>query len=116
MIYYLVKIVVSALLIVLISEIAKRSSLLGAILASVPLISVIAMFWLYFESKDTARIISLSNNIFWLVIPSLSLFLVLPVLLKRDLNFYFSMGIAITVTVLCYFIMLVILERFGIRF
>ncbi|MBD3635249.1 MAG: DUF3147 family protein [Methylophaga sp.] len=114
--YYIIKVIVSALLIVAISEIAKRSSLLGAVLASVPLVSVIAMIWLYHETGDTARIISLASGIFWLVIPSLALFITLPVLLKIGLGFYLSLSISITLTVLCYFTMIFVLNHFGIQF
>ena len=65
--YYIFKILITALLVVLVSELARRSSFYGALLASVPLISVLAMTWLYVDTKDTARIASLSGSIFWLV-------------------------------------------------
>lgn len=78
--YYITKISVSALLIVAISEIAKRSSLMGGVLASIPVVSIIAMVWLYHESRDTAKIITLSSNIVWLVLPSLVLFIALTVI------------------------------------
>ncbi|MTI64926.1 MAG: DUF3147 family protein [Methylophaga sp.] len=113
--YYMTKVLVSAVLIVAISEVAKRSSVLGAILASVPLVSVIAMIWLYHETGDTAKISALATSIFWLVIPSLALFLALPALLKNGFSFYLSMLIAIAVTVLCYFLMLTGLKLFGIH-
>lgn len=112
--YYLVKIAVTTVLVVLVSEIAKRSSLIGAILASVPLVSVLAMIWLYIDTGSTARVSALASNIFWLVLPSLVLFLVLPVLLKQGLNFYWSLGIAIGVTVACYFLMVLALNALGI--
>lgn len=64
MTYYILKIVITTFLIVLISEIAKRSSLMGAILASVPLVSVLAMIWLYIDTKDIAKISTLSSSIF----------------------------------------------------
>ena len=59
--YYLAKIVVTTVLIVVISEIAKRSSFFGALLASIPLISVLAMFWLYFDTKDIAKVSALGG-------------------------------------------------------
>ncbi len=88
---------------------------MGAILASVPLISVLAMFWLYFDTRDTARVRLLAENIFWLVLPSLALFVSLPLLLKRGVNFYLSMGISIGITISCYFLMIFILKHFGIN-
>jgi len=113
--YYLVKIVTTTILIVAISEIAKRSSLIGAILASIPLISVLAMIWLHIDTKDISKIIALSTSIFWLVIPSLALFLSLPVLLKQGINFYLSISISIIITILCYWLMVYVLNYFGIK-
>ena len=115
MIYYLAKISITVLLVIAISEISKRSTLIGAILASVPLVSVLAMVWLYVDTKDVQKVAALSTSIFWLVIPSLALFLVLPVMLKKEINFYISMGVALAVTVTCYFIMLGILGKLGIK-
>ena len=113
--YYIVKIVITALLIVMISEIAKRSSFLGAVLASVPLLSVLAMIWLYIESKDVAKVSNLASGIFWLVLPSLALFIALPLLLKQGINFYLSMGIAIVITILCYWLMVTVLGHYGVK-
>jgi hypothetical protein len=115
MAYYITKIIVTALLVVLIAEISKRSSLIGAILASIPLVSVLAMIWLYIDTKDAGKISTLSTSIFWLVIPSLALFVTLPVLLKKEINFYISISTAIAVTVVCYYLMIIILGKFGIK-
>lgn len=115
MIYYMVKVLVSALLIVAISEISKRSTLMGALLASVPLVSILALFWLYFDTKNIERISEFSIQIVWLVIPSLALFITLPLLLKQGVNFYLSMLLSISVTVLCYFMMLFLLKHAGIK-
>lgn len=115
MTYYIIKIAVTTALIVAISEIAKRSTLVGAILASVPLVSVLAMVWLYAETKDVARVGALATSVFWLVLPSLALFVTLPLLLRQGLGFYPSMGISIVVTVGCYFFMISILSHYGVR-
>lgn len=113
--YYIVKVVVTTTLIVLISEISKRYTLVASILASVPLVSVLAMIWLYIDTKDVNSVASLSTNIFWLVIPSLALFITLPILLKHEINFYLSMAIAIAITSACYFLMVMLLSRLGIN-
>jgi hypothetical protein len=115
MAYYLAKIVVTSLLIVAISEISKRSTLAGAILASIPLVSVLAMIWLYIGSHDVNKISNLATSIFWLVLPSLALFISLPLLLKHGLNFYLSLGLSIALTAACYFLMIVVLEDFGVK-
>lgn len=112
--YYITKVAVTTLLIVLISEIAKRSSFVGAVLASVPLVSVLAMVWLYVDTRDVERVSALSSSIFWLVIPSLALFISLPLLLKQGIDFYPAMGISIAITVLCYWLMLGLLRHLGV--
>jgi hypothetical protein len=110
-----VKIAITTILIVVVSEVAKRSTFVGAILASIPLISVLAMIWLYIDTKDVTKVSSLSISVFWLVIPSLALFLTLPLLLKQGLNFYLSISISIGLTVGCYWIMVSALDHFGIE-
>lgn len=115
MAYYIVKIAITTVLIVVISEIAKRSSFAGALLASVPLISVLAMLWLYIDTKDVSKVSALATSIFWLVLPSLALFVTLPLLLKQGVNFYLSMGISVGVTVACYWTMVTVLSHYGIK-
>lgn len=115
MAYYITKILITTVLVVLISEVSKRSSLLGAILASIPLVSVLAMLWLYIDTKDIEKISALSSNIFWLVLPSLVLFIALPLFLKQGFSFYISMGISIVLTIGAYGLMLLVLEYFDIK-
>lgn len=115
MTYYLIKIAVTTMMIVTISEVAKRSSFIGALLASIPLISVLAMFWLYIDTKDVTKISSLATGVFWLVLPSLALFITLPLLLKQGLNFYFSIGISMGITAGCYWLMVAVLNHCGIK-
>jgi hypothetical protein len=115
MVWYLTKLVITAALIVLISEVSKRSSLVGAILASVPLVSVLGMIWLYVDTRDVSKIASLSTSIFWLVLPSLSLFVALPVLLTHQLPFYLSMTIGLVIMIACYFAMVLMLGKFGVE-
>ena len=109
-----IKIAVTAVLVVAISEVAKRSSLLGAVLASIPLTSVLAMVWLYADTGDAEKVAELATGIFWLVLPSLVLFIALPLLLRAGWDFTPSLLAASALTVACYFLMLAILKRFGI--
>lgn len=115
MAYYITKLAITTLLIVLISEIAKRSSFIGAVLASIPLVSVLAMIWLYVDTRDVNKVSDLSMSVFWLVLPSLTLFLVLPWLLKNGMDFYLSMTIAIVLTAMMYWLMVVVLGQLGIK-
>lgn len=115
MTYYLVKIVITTALIVTISEIAKRSTFVGAILASIPLISVLAIIWLYIDTKDVAKVSALASSVFWLVLPSLALFVTLPLLLKQGFNFYLSISISIGITIACYLFMVAVLSHYGVK-
>ena len=114
MLYYVLKIVITTALIVIISEIAKRNTLIGGILASIPLISVLAIIWLYVDTKNTEIISEFSINVFWLVIPSLTFFLTLPFFLHKGINFYTSISLAIVITIACYYMMILVLKKFGI--
>ena len=111
--YYLSKVVISALIIVAVSEIAKRHSGFAALVASLPLTSLFAIFWLRIEGSQIAQIAELSQQIFWLVLPSLVLFLLLPLLLRYGMAFWLSLGLASAASILCYLLMIPLLRRFG---
>ena len=115
LVYYLIKIIITTVLIVAISEIAKRSSFIGAVLASVPLISILAMTWLYIDTKDVAKVSALATSVFWLVLPSLAFFVALPLLLRQGVNFYLSISLSIVVTAGCYWLMVTALGHYGVK-
>jgi hypothetical protein len=106
-----VKVLLTAVVVVAVSEIAKRSSLWGAILASLPLTSLLAFVWLYLDTGNTQGIAALSQSIFWLVLASLPLFLVLPMMLRAGWAFWPSLGAACAVTVGAYFALVWLLGR-----
>jgi len=112
--YYAVKVLLSAGIIVAVAEVAKVNATLGALIKSLPLISILAMIWLYVDTQDTGKIAELSTGTFWLVLPTLPMFLVLPALLKHGLGFYPSLAISIAVMALCYAAAMPLLARFGI--
>jgi hypothetical protein len=114
MLYYALKVIISALLIVAISEIAKRSTGFAALVASLPLTSLLAFIWLHMEASPPEKIAELSNQIFWLVLPSLLLFLLLPLLLKHGLSFWVSLGLSVAATAGCYIAFLPLLRRMGV--
>lgn len=115
MLYVTLKVLLTSVLVVAVSEAAKRSTLFGAIIASIPLTSVLAMIWLYVDTGDTEKIARLSTGIFWLVLPSLVLFVSLPVLLRSGVDFYASLTASIALTVAAYFAMLYTLRLTGIE-
>jgi hypothetical protein len=112
---YLIKLLISAAIIVAVSEISKRTGFWGGVLASLPLVSFLSMIWLYVETKDVEKIASLSTSIFWFVLPSLILFVLLPILLRRGVNFPASLTISTAAMFGGYLVMSALLARFGIR-
>ncbi|MBV9345593.1 MAG: DUF3147 family protein [Gammaproteobacteria bacterium] len=112
---YLIKILSTAVLVVAITEVAKRSTFWGAALASLPLTSVLAFVWLYLDTADVAQVATLSRSVFWLVIPSLVLLAALPGLLRSGLGFWASLGGACALTAASYGAMTWSLPRLGIR-
>ena len=113
--YFTLKILLSALVVAVASELAKRSVAFGALVASLPLTSILVMIWLYQETNDAARVADLSSNIFWLVIPSLLLFLILPALIRRGMNFYSALGAAAGCTVVAYLVISLLVQRFAAK-
>ncbi len=114
MLYYAIKVILSALIIVAVSEIAKRSSTFAALVAALPLTSLLAFVWLHLEHTPAERIAELSGQIFWLVLPSLPLFLLLPVLLRHGWSFWASLATCIAITAGCYLALLPLLRKIGI--
>jgi hypothetical protein len=113
--YYITKIIITALLIVLISEIAKRSSLMGALLAAIPLVSILAMTWMYIDTNNSSNAVEFSNRIVWLIAPSMTLFIAFPILIKQGFGFYPSMLISIFMTIFAYYIVIFFLDKLGIK-
>lgn len=112
---FIIKIIVSALIIVGVSELAKRFTPIAAILASLPLTSILAMIWLYRDTHDVQKIIDLSNGIFWAILPSLLFFIVLPLLLKLGLKFGLAMFSSSVIMAIGYAVYGFILSRFGVK-
>jgi hypothetical protein len=110
------KILISAALIGIISEIGRRNSPLAAFLAALPLVSLLSMIWIYQETHDVQRLAQFSWSVFWYVLPSLVLFLLLPPLLLRfHLSFYPALLLASLATVLTFLLLKVVLARCGIQ-
>ena len=113
--YVILKIIISSGIITLVSEVSKKNSFIGGLIASIPLISILSMIWLYIDSRDIEKIKNLSTSIFWMVIPSLTLFLSIPVLISIGLNFWYSLIIAIILTIAFYLLTIFILSHYGVK-
>jgi len=113
--YYFIKTLITALIIVIVSEVAKKSSFLGALIISIPLTSLLAFIWLYFDTKDYQKVIDLSYGTILLSVPSFVFFIILPILLKMKQNFAISILISIISTSIIYLIFIFILKKMGIN-
>lgn len=112
--FYIIKTLITAILIVSISQIAKTSSWIAAFITSLPIMSILALSWLYIDTQNVSKVSELSMGIFWLVVPSLVFFLALSYLLKQNLSFWISLAIACIVTASAYTIYALILKKLGI--
>lgn len=102
--YFLLKTIISGLLIAGISTLSKKSSFIGGLIASLPLTSLLAFIWLYHEGQTNDQLSELSYEILWLVLPSLTLFISLPFILKRGFSFYPALIFSSILTIISYFV------------
>jgi hypothetical protein len=112
---YIIKVAVTAVAVVAVSEIAKRSPVWAALLASLPLTSLLAFVWLYRDTGEPERVAALAQGIFWLVLPSLVLFVSLPLLLRAGWGFWVSLTSSCVATTVAYLAMVWILARVGMH-
>lgn len=112
--YLLLKAALSGLIIAAASEIARRSSLAGAILISLPLTSILAMIWLYRDTRDTREVAELSWSILWVIFPSLVFFIVLP-LTVRSVGFWPALAFASAATGISYAVWIWATRRAGLE-
>ncbi len=115
MLCFIVKCALSGIIVAVVSEIAKRSPAFGALVASLPLVSLLGIIWLWRDTSDAERIAGLAQSAFWYVLPSLPLFLILPAMLRAGIGFWPSLAASCAVTVVLYFITAWALARFGIK-
>ena len=112
---YLVKLLVSAAVIVLASELAKRSGWLGALVIALPLTSLLAMFWLYHDTGDAKQVALLARGVFWLVLPTLALFLAFPWAVERGWGFWRALGLGVGASLAGYALLALALRSFGLK-
>ena len=112
---FAVRAVLSGIIIAIIALVARRYPAMGALIASLPLISILAMIWLWRDTGDTELLASHVQATFFYVIPSLPMFLLIPALLRHGVNFWIALAAGILLTVLLYLLTIPIAERFGIK-
>jgi uncharacterized membrane protein (GlpM family) len=110
----IVKYALTAFVIVLVSEVAKRSDKLGALISSLPFVTILVMIWLYVEKQGSRKIGDHAYYTFWYVLPTLPMFLVMPWLMTKGVNFWVSLAICALVTVVCFVVTAIVARRFGV--
>ena len=113
--YIGLKILITALIVVVISEISRRSTIIAGLIASIPLTSLLAIIWIYFETSDVENIKNLSSNILMMIPPSLTFFICLPLFIDMKVEFYVSIFLSIVITAIVYWLYFYILEIIGIN-
>lgn len=113
--YLILKAALSGVLIAIISEVAKRYPGFGALIASLPLVSVLGMMWLWHDKPDIENMAAHAEATFWFVLPSLPMFLLIPLLLRQGFGFWLSLAAGCALTILLYGLMAWVGPRFGIR-
>jgi len=114
MTYIIFKYLITAALIVLISELAKFSDKIGAFTSSLPLVTITVLFWLFFENQSTEKIANHSYYTFWYVLPTLPMFLLFPWIIKHW-SFWPAILLLIGFTIILFFVYVIVLKKFGIN-
>jgi hypothetical protein len=115
MTYLLIKAAVSGIIVMAVSEVARRSPGLGGLIASLPLVSILAMIWLWQDAADTERVAAQSEATFWFVLPSLPMFSVVQAMLRHGLGFWSALALSCLLTMGLYSLMIWALARFGVH-
>jgi len=114
MTYLVLKAAISGIVIMLVSEAARYKPAVGGLIASLPIISVLAAIWLWRDTGDAQRIALLLESTFWFVLPSLPMFLAVPMMLRQGFNFWLSLVLGCLLTMVLYAFTLWILPKLGV--
>jgi hypothetical protein len=112
--YLVVKAALSGVIIAVASEVARRLPALGALILSLPLVSILAFIWLWQDSGDSERVAALAQSTFWYVLPTLPMFLLLPLLLRYGVNFWPALAACCALTFVLYLVTVWVLAKFGV--
>lgn len=115
MTYLIIKAALSGIIVMIVSEVARRSPGIGGLIASLPLVSVLGIIWLWRDTSDLERIAAHAESTFWFVLPSLPMFLVLPSMLRHGVGFWIALALSCLLTIGLYALTLWLLPRLGIK-
>jgi hypothetical protein len=113
--YLVIKAALSGITVAAVSEIARRYPSWGGLVASLPLTSLLAMVWLYRDTHEPGRVAELSVSTIWFFVPSIPLFIALPILIRSGVGFWPSMAIAVAGTLALYALMFWVAPRLGMK-
>lgn len=114
MLYLTVKAALSGVIIAIVSEAARRSPSLGALIVSLPLVSILGILWLWHDTTDAERIAAHAQSTFWYVLPTLPMFLVMPAMLRHGIGFWVTLAACCALTFVLYLCTIWVLEKFGV--
>ncbi|MBA3581123.1 MAG: DUF3147 family protein [Gammaproteobacteria bacterium] len=110
-----IKYLITAALVVIISEVAKRSDKAGALIGALPWMTIMVLLWLYFENQESSKIAAHAYYTFWYVLPTLPMFLLLPYLLNKQVMFGWAMLAGVALTISLFAVEVLVLRRFNIN-
>jgi hypothetical protein len=114
-IYLVLKAAISGVLVAAASEVARRFPGWGALIASLPLVSVLGMMWLWHDRPDAENMAQHAQATFWFVLPSLPMFLAIPLMLRSGINFWLALALGCVITIALYLLMTILGPRFGLK-
>jgi hypothetical protein len=115
MVWLAIKALISGIIVATVSEISKRYPGFGGLIASLPLVSVLGMLWLWNDKPDAANMAAHAEGTFWFVLPSLPMFLAIPAMLRAGVNFYVALALGCVLTIALYLGMIALAPRLGVR-
>jgi hypothetical protein len=115
MLAFSIRALLSGIMIAAISTVARRYPAGGALIASLPLVSVLGMIWLWHDRPDSENMAAHAEATFWYVLPSLPMFLLIPALLRRGIDFWVALLAGCALTIAAYLVTILIAARFGVR-
>jgi hypothetical protein len=114
MLYLTIKAALSGLIIAIVSEVARRSPTLGALIVSLPLVSILGILWLWHDTGDAQRIATHVQSTFWYVLPTLPMFLIMPAMLRHGIGFWTALAACCALTFVLYLVTVWVLGKFGV--
>lgn len=115
MTYLIIKAALSGIIIMIVSEVSRRNPSIGGLIASLPLISILAFIWLWRDASDTEKIAAQAEATFWYIFPSIPMFFALPALLRNGLGFWMVLALSCVLTLVLYAATMWLLPRIGIN-